>query len=456
MNHSLGLGLSGMVSSRLTGEVYYEDEKLERKWNWSLGFSPPRNYIPALALEAKAAWTENTQAPGEWLENYGKGWVQSWEPLVPDLGSGAAKREAGGFFKITENTSPLGAELSLEGTTAFSQAAGRTQSTNLVRLDIPVAIGSGGLNFRGERNFKRQLRFSGKDALDDGAKFGESIVDSLPLWGVFPLYSLFSPELGKALDRGLENSPSAAWGEYTSFTDQFGVDLRLPGVYDVRALFIPAAAGLRISRLLERKLDTPLDLLNLAGSLGFSAVNIFGAFGVLPVFSFYQGDEFTHALESSVAVPREEDLSWRFQSTLNGVFHGFSGAELGFTNTLTAGSSGWLESFVLDWTVPTRKSLLSLFYAWIAAAARTQDSWLALSDLMNTGYEQLRKESLELAFDRSGDYLQWTIVLGHESIIRILGRLYFSVFAKINCARDEKARSLSFIGTAGSTLNVSF
>jgi hypothetical protein len=455
MAHSLGLGLSGAVSSRLNGEVYYEDEKLERKWNWSLGFSPPLNAVPALSLEASAVWTEDAPA-GEWLENYGKAWVQSWKPLAPDLGPGAAKRETRGFFRITENTKPLGAELSLEGTTAFSRTAGRTQSTNLVRLDIPVVIGSGGLNVRGERNYKRQLRFSGRDALEDGAKFGESIRETLPLWGVFPLYSLFSPDLEKALDRGLENSPSADRGEYAAFTDQFSLDLRLPGVYGLRALFTPAAAGLRISRILERKLDTPLDLLNLGGNLGFSAVNMFGAFGVFPVFSFYQGDEFTHSLESSVALPRGEAPSWRFQSSFNGAFHGFSGAELGFTNTLTAGSSGWLESFILDWTAPTRKSVLSLFYNWIAAAAGTQDSWLALSNLMNAGYEQFRKESLELAFDHADDYLHWTVTLGHESIIRILGRLYFSVFAKLHCARDEEARSLSFTGTAGSTLNVSF
>jgi hypothetical protein len=75
---------------------------------------------------------------------------------------------------------------------------------------------------------------------------------------------------------------------------------------------------------------------------------------------------------------------------------------------------------------------------------------------MNAPYEQLRKETLELAFDHSGDYLSWTMILGHESIIRILGRFYFSVFAKLNCSHNENTRILSFIGSAGTTLNVSF
>ncbi|MDR2258915.1 MAG: hypothetical protein LBE14_07185 [Treponema sp.] len=456
MDHRLGLGLSGIFSSRFNGAVSYEDEKQTRKWDGALGVLPPRDYIPALSIETSAAWTENTADPAGWIENYGETWARSWEPMVPDLGAGAAKRDTRGVIRITERTSPVGAEVTLEGTSAFSNPNNRTQSTNLARLDIPVTFGSYRFSLRGERSFKRYVLFSPPDALGDGAKFAESIADSLPLWKVFPFYSLFAPELGKAMDEGLSNSPSADLAEYTYFDDRFGLTIQLPQVYDLRAFFIPSSAGARIDRILEQKLDTRLDMLNLTGSLGFSAVNMFGAFGVLPLLPLYQGDEFSHVLETSVAIPQDEDISWRVQSRQAAAFFGFSGGTLGFTNTVTTGSAGWVESFILDWTVPTRKSLLSIFYGWIASAAQTQSSWLALSDLLNADYEQLRKETLELAFDHSGDYLQWSLIAGHESIIRILGRLNFSVFAKLNCTQDERVRVLSFIGTVGTTLNVSF
>lgn len=456
LSRRLDLGLSGMVGPRLKGEVYYEDEKLERKWNVSLEFSPPRDYIPAVFIETAAAWTENTKTPGEWMSNYGTLWSRSWGPLLPDLGAGAAKRDTRSLIRIAEKTSPLGAELSLEGNTAFSAPQNRTQSNSLVRLAIPLSLGSGNLNFQGERAFKRHLLFSGENVLAEGKKFAESLGDSLPLWEVFPLYSLFSPELGQALDRGLSGSPSAALAEYTAFYDRFGVTLRLPALYDLRALLLPSTAALRINRTLEQKLDVRLDMLSLNGNLGFSAVNMFGAFGVLSLFPFYLGDQFTHTLETTVAIPRDEEISWRLQSSLSAAFHGFSGGELGFTNTFTAGSTGWLESSILAWTVPTRKSLLSLFYNWINAAARTQRSWLALTGLLNTRYEQLRKETMELAVDHSGDYLRWTLIIGHESMIRILGRLSFSVFAKLNCAQNQESQVLSFLGTLGTTLNVSF
>jgi hypothetical protein len=456
LRRRLDLGLSGMVSSRLNGEVYYENEKLDRKWNVSLEFSPPKNYIPAVFLETAAAWTENTKTPGEWMSHYGTLWSRSWGPLLPDMGAGAAKRDTRGLIRIAEKTSPLGVELSLEGNTAFSASQNQTQSNSLVRLDIPLSLGSGNLNFRGERAFKRYLLFSGENVLAEGEKFAESLEDSLPLWGVFPLYSLFSPELGSALDRGLSGSPSAALAEYTAFYDRVDLALRLPALYDLRALLIPSTATLRINRLLEQKLDVRLDMLTLGGNVGFSAVNMFGAFGVLSFFPFYMGDEFTHTLETTVAIPRDEKISWRFQSSLSAAFYGFSGGELGFINTFTAGSTGWLESNTLTWTVPTRKSLLSLFYNWINAAVRPQSSWLALTGLLNTAYEQLRKETMELVLDHSGDYLQWTLIIGHESMIRILGRLSFSVFSKLNCTQNQESRVLSFLGTIGTTLNVSF
>jgi hypothetical protein len=464
MDHRFGLGLSGMVSSRLNGEVFYEDEKLERKWNWALGFSPQagggdggiRRYIPGVSLEAAAAFTGATSLPETWIGNYGAAWTQSWVSMAPDLGAGAVKRDTRALVKITESTSPVGAELSLEGGAVFSGPNNRTQSDSLARLDIPLVLGASRLNLRGERRFRRHLLFSGQDVLADGAKFTESLRDSLPLWKIFPFYSLFSPRLGDAMDQSLADSPSAGLEEYTAFDDRFDVNLQFPALYDFRALFVPASTALRVDRILEQKLDTRLDMLNLGAVLGFSAINMFGAFGVLPLFSFYQGDEFTHTLDASVAIPREEQLSWRFQSSLTGIFHGFSGGELGFTNTLTTGSTGWLESFVLDWTGPTKKSLLSLFYGWITAGARTQSSWLALSELLNANYEQFRKETLELAFDHGGDYPVWTLIAGHESIIRIMGRLYFSVFAKLNCSQDQEAKVLSFIGTLGTTLNVSF
>jgi hypothetical protein len=456
LNHSAGLDLTGPVNFNLKGEAAYEDLRLTRKWTSAAGFTPENKFVPALSLGFDASWTENTETPSSWLDDYALGWAKTWGEMIPDLGEEAARRETGGRIRISERTSPVGADLLFEGSTAFSALNNTTRSTNLVRLDMPVQIGTWNLLFRGERGYKRQLEFSGRNAVDEGAKFGEAIADMLPLWKVFPFYSLFAPELNGAMDEGLSNSPSRDMAEYTSFNDTFAVNVKLPGRYDFFALLVPDSAGLQLDRILEQKLDTRLDLLNLQSTLGFSAINMFGAMGSSPVFRFYSTDEFTHNLALSTAFPRGEDTSWRVQSGINMSFRGFTGAELGAANTLALGSSGWTESVIIDWIVPTKRSLLSIVYDGISRVISTQSSWLSLSDMLETEYEQLRKETLELAFDKTGDYLTWSLIAGHESIIRILGRLNFSVFAKLNCTQNYASEELSFIATIGTTLHVTF
>jgi hypothetical protein len=454
-NHRVNLDFSSIFYSRLSAEALYELNRLNRKWNLALGVMPPQKYIPSLAVDSAATWNDRNGEIGE-AETYGGLWLRSWQPMAPDLGADAEGRTTRTAITLTEAAKPLGAIITVEGNTAFARANNLTRSQSAARLDLPVSIGGTSLNFQAAREFRRHLLFSGNDALDDGRKFFESVNDSLPLWGVVPFYSLFAPELNGALDKSLENSPSRLLADYTAFNDRFVFTGRFPSRYDLTAFIIPAGAGASVDRMLEQKMDTRSDVLRLGGNLNFSAINMFGVMGYLPLFKFYRGDEFSHTLESSVALPRGEDLSWRLQSALGANFHGFSGGVLGFANTLTFGSQGWLESIKADWTVPTRRSLLSIVYNWIASAANIQSSWLTLSGLLNSEYEQLRKETLELVFDHSGDYLRWTLGLGHESIIRIPGRMNFSVFAKLDVSDNRQNETLSFVGTVGTSLGLRF
>jgi hypothetical protein len=456
MDHRVALKFSSVVETGLEGEVYYEDGKLDRKWNGSFRLDSLGVWIPSLSFDTALAWIENTSEPSEWLSSYGKTWVKSWDPLLPDAGAEASKRDTRTRIMLKEEFGPAGAELTLEGSTIFSRPGGSTQSGSLVRLDVPLNLGLYHFLFRGERSYRKDLVYTGADVFHEGHKFSEAVKDSLHLWGIVPFYSIFAPGTGDAMDRSVRDSPSAELTRYALFNDRFDLTLQLPGFYDFRSLYVPTAVGTRIERVLEQKLDTRLDVLNLSGNLGFSSVNMFGAFGTRPVFDFYRSDEFNHSFEAAAAFPKNEDPSWRVQSGMSLSFYGFSGGELGLGNTVTAANSGWIESAALEWIVPTRKSLLSIFYGFIARAARTQSSWLTLSRLLDTEFEQLRKETMELVVDFSGEYPQWNLILGHESIIRILGQLNFSVFAKINCSENRQTGILSILGTLGTTLNISF
>jgi hypothetical protein len=195
---------------------------------------------------------------------------------------------------------------------------------------------------------------------------------------------------------------------------------------------------------------------------------MFGAMGVYPLFSFYQGDEFTHSIEGTVTFPKDEIVSWGIRSEGAMVFYGFSGSEFSLNNTFTYRSetrigegSRWTDSLIATWTVPTEKSLLGTVYAAFIRMARNQKSWLVLANIAESQYEQLRRETLEFVVEKIPDStkdnnLRFSIAAGHESIIRIFGRLNLSVFGKLAISQDLSTNTFSFLGTIGTTLNLMF
>jgi hypothetical protein len=456
MNHRLSLGWSSPISALFDSDISYGNERLQRAWKASLGFKPNPNTSSGVSLDTDWRLTENTDAPEEWMPNYAETWGRSWEPMLPDLGGDGIRRDLHGLFKASLDRTPVGVQFSLDGSSAFSRPVNNTQSATTERFDFPFVFGDYRGLFRWERYFMRSLFYSGDTYLDDEYKYLESLADTPRLWFEPPVYSLFDPYLEKTMASSLNNSRSRDITERGRFNDKYAFSLQLPGRYDLSAFVIPNTFQYQIDRTLEQKLDTWMDVLNTSASLGFQAVNMFGSFGAAPLFKFYANDQFTHTLSGSVAIPKGEDLSWRLQAEQSAAFYGFLGAELSLANTFTIGDSGWVEGLTLGWTAPANKSLLGFLYAWTVSKVQSSSTWPALSDLAASEYERLRKETLELVIDNSTKYTQFSLILGHESIIRIMGRLYLSVFAKLNCTQDERTEILSFLGTVGTTLNITF
>jgi len=452
--HKFFIDFTSPFFIKFNADVNYNYSKVEQRWNLGMGFTADNVYIPTINATFQAGWTRGASFEDQ---GYGELWLRTWDDMIPDTGSGASGRRTATQITVTERTTPVGATVTLTGSTNFTGANSITVLENSAYLDIPATLSGTTLNFRAGRNYKRHLYFSGNDALEDGAKFFESINDSLPLWAIFPGYSLFTESLNDAMERSLRSSASSKIAQYTAFNDHFSARASLPVHYNLAAFFVPSNAGLRLERVLEQKLDTRADILNLGISLGYSAINMFGLLGYLPLFKFYQSDEYTQGFEMLFLFPKGENVSWRFQSVTGATFVGFSGGMLNLANTLTFRSGGnWLESAVLDWTTPASNSLLGVFYGWIAEAALKQNSWLGLSSLLNSEYEQLRRESLELVLDKTENNFRMSLVLGHEAIIRILGRLNFSAFVKLRFNEDARNKIYTFDALLGTTLRVSF
>jgi len=453
--HGFSVSFSSNFYTKADTSINYDYLGLERKWALGIGYKPEREIYPSIDLSGFAAWTQDGKIEED--ESYADVWTKTWGQMVPDNGRDARGRKTNAKIIITEDTKPVGAALTIEGSTNSTMTNTITNMDHSAFLDVPVFIKKTSFNFRAGRSFRKQIYFWGSDVSSDGGKFFESINDFVPLWTTVPGYSLFAYDVNDAMDESYYNSSAYDITRYMAFNDHFSARANFPLIYTPAAFVVPSSASLRLERILEQKLDTRSDMLNLGAGLGFSAVNMFGAFGYLPIFKFYQSDEFTHAIETAIIFPRGGDTSWKVQSALGLSFHGFEGGVLNMANTLTLRSGGlWLESAVLDWTVPIKKSLIGVFYNWVTAKTDKQSSWLNLSKLLNSDYEHLRRESLELAFEQTEDDFRVMCIAGHEAIIRILGRLNFTGFVKIRFIEETKTETFSVDGMLGTTLKISF
>jgi len=453
--HNFNMAFSSDFHAKFEADALYDYSKLLQKWNAELGYTPQNEYIPSAVINSQAVWARDGITAE--MGNYGNFWLETWETLVPDTGKDADARKTQTRFILTQRTKPIGAVISLEGNTNSVRGNNVTQSNSSAFLDIPVAVKKTNVNFRMGRGFKRHLYYFGEDIKDDGGKFFESIKDFSSVWKVFPGYSLFAPETETVMYEGLDASPSADSAFYSSFNDHFSVKISLPAIYNPSAFVLPNKINFQIERTLEQKMDTRTDKLNLGGGLGFYAINMFGNLGYRPIFKFYQTDEYSHTIDAAVFIPKNEDVSYRIQSVLGAGFKGAGVGVLSFVNTYTIRSEGyWLESFVSGWEVPLKKSMLGNFYRKAISSAEKQNSWLKLSSYFGPQHEQLRKETLEVVFDRQTDYMRWSVIAGHEEIVRIQGKLNFSAYIKLRGGEDRENEILIFDVILGTSLRVSF
>jgi hypothetical protein len=466
-DHSVSVALTSPVRYSLSADLSHNDERYVRRWQSSLSGNIAN--ILSLSLGAIAAWNEKTSTPSG-MDNYGATWIESFVPMLPNSGSSSYRREGRANFSADLATTPLGFRFGAEGSSIYSGIEKNHLAGLLARMDFPLTlnINSGiyRISFLKEREWKRNLLYEGIDFSDDLKLYGKTLEDSLPLIFNIPFYSLFAP-MQETLTNANSDLSYGAFLNSGRFTERFEISLQTPANYGVSSLFIPSRVSLRINRVLDQKMDIFQDTLNFGSGLYFTSVNLFGAMGAAPIFNFYAADQISHSIDANFSMPRGEKTGFRIQAAQDFVFHGFSGAELSLNNILSVSSANysnnqnlWTDSFSLAWFCPMETSLLGTIYAAIMGLTETQSSWLTLAEISRSEYDLYRRESLEFIYEYLPGYStpvsKFSLTLGHESHVRVLGTLNLSAYAKLNLSNDFSTSIFSFLVTVGTSLTISF
>jgi hypothetical protein len=388
---------------------------------------------------------------------YQEAWAHSSSLLKPDDGASERRRDFSAKTSIDLNSSRVGFSAAATADSQFNATLDtRTDKTDL-KITIPMRLGitEASLGLLRSFSFSEIASTSPRgagDAFDDARAFSLVAVSAAPLWKTIPVATLADSGLPRSFREASGGSVAA------SFRDGIESSLKLPKSAGWTALVLPATANLSVARSFNRTLETTVDSIETSASVQFSAVNLFGAFGTTPYFSFYKSDEITHSVSVSADFPKQEEAEWEIGFRQSVSLFGFTDARFTFTNNLRTGSKGWNEGGSLSWTAPQEKSLMKTLFRLMLGKAAGWKNGPLLAELSSAAAEAEHRETVELAVSASED-VSWSWAAKHESILKAAKKLTWITFASIGAAggrADGERVDTKINATIGLSLNLRF
>lgn len=449
----LVMSLPALANWNAEARTLRQSLKQYRSWKSSVSHTTDPFKI---SLGASATWTEtmDTLFP---LASYGSAWQESLAPLIPDGGSSARIRNLTGNFSTGLTTQPVGVLLEGNFSSVTSRTLDTSQSSTNLRLELPIQGPSFRLNTKVERRFSWTVTDAGQDVPSDILYAGEGLSQALPLWISLPLWSL--GDLQQAFTfQGLFTQPLLPTEiSQALFIDSFETSLSFAPLSSPWALLRPTTTTIGIRRTLTQRLDTFSDQHYLTGNLSWAATNLFGAYGMVPLFSWYRDDSFNYGIEGSSTFVDYHIDTWSFSFFHRLTFYGFQNNQGMSEGRLSVSSDSWAISQSLSFGRPGDKSLLaSLYKGW---QQKESPLWKAFPFIEENRHQNptfTLQDSLTLKITQKDDTTSWTFSGNHESVVSVTRRFKLTAFARLYLTSDGAAQTTTFSIEMGTTLKVQF
>jgi hypothetical protein len=443
--HRAGLNIGRTVPVSVDARAQQDRTRLRRSWNAALGVHG--GTILSLQTGLFAQWLYPAPENAE-TENYGHIWTESWREMQPDNGANARERTLKGNVRGSFGGEAIGVVFAFTPSQTERKLTDNANSTTDTSLSFPWTAGnySGDIIF--SRSWNSAILGTANDAGGDIIHYGESLERGGTHLLSVPVYSLFADKTA--------DMPEETFLLSESFSDSSAFQLALPRRDDTASLFIPRSIETKMERTVGRRYDTLTDVFDLNVLTYFTADNFFGAYGKIPVFSFYQSDEFNNMLNYHVKLPKQEDAVWDATLDQDLWFFGFRGSSLTLGDSITVGSAGNIYSVSLTWTVTQDGNLPGKIYGYLIDRFSENTMSPSLAFFANSARIFQRIEKLKYTYNGTGIEPLVTVSLSHESVVRITGHLNFSIFANLYITDDKNTRIARFIGSAGTKLRLTF
>ncbi|MCR5047171.1 MAG: hypothetical protein K6A42_11390, partial [Treponema sp.] len=286
------------------------------KGGWLLRLSSERNQK---ALKSNGVEPLSTS-------NYFYTWLKSTEKEFSSGDSAASKRKVGGKIENTIFLPWSGLTPKIDFATEENYSAAKNyyySDKNTFTFSVPFKIQKNAFEFSWKKtNGAVQTTSKGGNYGDDLNELFTSYNGRKYYFAAAPIYDLISWNLSENVHSKTQNLLSNDSGESEYYNGEYAFSFKRPIYADKRDFYIPTKVAFAFSRDI-RAAKTLSDTYQGKLTLGWTAFNIFGKYGSIPIAKWFEQDEYLSSFIAALKFPRANpsDISQTYTTYLQANFY---------------------------------------------------------------------------------------------------------------------------------------
>ena len=327
--------------------IFSMDAKTDsNSWSRSQELSGESSFSAGnFSLTAKSSVSQKLKSSASTSEFKTDNYFSSWKNISKfefSAGDENAKKRKTVFSANTKynfQLCSLAPEISFSSAGIYKFSSSSTfKDDSTVKITVPFSKGKNGFSFSWTKlSGSASYTEEGGDYFSDAKKLAEKLGEKKALLAAAPFYDLASKKIQEDVYKISHKQDSS--GDFTTYyTGLYSLGWKRGFSADKYDFFIPSSLKFDFSRDI-RTATTVSDIFQAKATAANSALNIFGKYGSIPLFSFYEQDEFTTSFSAALKIPRDTP------SKISAVVSGYSQLTIYFKekNSLKTGAEGSFE-----------------------------------------------------------------------------------------------------------------
>ncbi len=304
-----------------------DDSSRNQKMNASLSFSPG-NFSFVSKAHANQKILSSSQTEKIEAERYFSSWKEISRFEFSSGDKNASKREIYSSSSAAYSLSFLNLKPSvsytIKGNYKNSSSSTFTDFSNIT-MSLPFSVNKNSfeLSWKKSAGSVRQKEAGGKYK-SDMADLRRGMKSEKWFYASMPFYDLASTSLTKKVSKtpykaeetenSLEESSEKDLISSASYSCEYAFNWKRPFFGNRYDFFVPGGNTLSFSRDILSSQSTS-DIYQLKDTVRYSAMNIFGSRGSIPLLKFFEQDEYTSSLSLAVKIPKNDPKDKTFYCT---------------------------------------------------------------------------------------------------------------------------------------------